>query len=101
MELNNNVRFSRYKLKMHETPNPRSLPARRHQLICNHRDYKQFQSKICSYAFICFHNGLPAGKKPKLALNSQKSPLFLCVLPLLSVASPKCVWNLPKFHFIF
>lgn len=48
-----------------------------------------------------FIMGFQQAKKPKLALNSQKSPLFLCVLALLSVASPKCVWNLPKFHFIF
>lgn len=62
---------------MYETPKPWSPPARRFQLICNHRGYKQFHSKTCSYTFICFHNGLPAGSETQTHSKLSVTPLFL------------------------
>lgn len=88
-----------WKCMRHPTPNHRQQGDTSLSVITETTN--NFTLRYAVTLFSVFIMGFQQAKKPKLALSSLKSLLFLWVLPLLSVVSPKCVWNLPKFHFIF
>ena len=74
-------------------------PSRR--LVCYCSPYGQFHSKICSYAFVCLHTKLPADSEIQTCSRHSAihSPPFVHS-PFTLWSPPKCVWDLPKFHFI-
>lgn len=99
-ELINGVRFSHDRSNRSEVPLQPSVPPSR-RLVCYCSPYGQFHSKICSYAFVCLHTKLPADSEIQTCSKHSAihSPPFVHS-PFTLWSPPKCVWDLPKFHFI-